>query len=130
MATTNLHDEHGERINVAADWLIDRMDEWRIGMLPSYQRMCQAIRDNAQSIRNLNRPGNTNGAVDVGILTLVDRIGALLYDDYFVTVTGKTRIQLARYKVNTIRGAAKDRHDTREPQTQAEPERERMANRA
>ena len=121
---TNLFDENGERINTAADWLISRMEEWAIGMLPSYQRLCQQVSDNAKSIRNLNLPGSTNGAVDVGILTLADRIGGILYDDYFETVTGKVRIQLARYKVNVIRGAAYARHQTRE-QAQAQPERER-----
>ena len=123
MATTSMFDENGERINVAADWLIDRMDEWRIGMLPSYQRLCQQVRDNAQSIRNLNRPGNTNGSTDVGILTLVDRIGGILYDDYFATVTGKTRLKQAHYRVNVIRGAAYARHQMRE-QAQAEPQQE------
>jgi len=118
---TSLHDENGERINAAADWLIDRMDEWRIGMLPSYQRLCQSVRDNAQSIRNLNRPGgNTNGSTDVGILTLVDRIGGILYDDYFATVTGKLRCKQAHYRVNVIRGAAFARHQTRE-QAQVQP---------
>ena len=119
---TSLYDLEGERINCAADWLIDHMDEWRIGKLPSYQRLCQAVRDNAQSIRNLNKPGNSNGSVDVGILTLADRIGAILHDDYFATVTGHTRLQLARYKVNVIRGAAYDRHQAREGKpAQAEP---------
>lgn len=115
MATTSLHDEHGDRINCAADWLINRMEEWQIGKLPSYQRLCQAIADNAKSIRNLNRPGqNTNGSTDVGILTLADRIGGLLHDDYFCTVTGDYRVRLARYRLNVIRGAAFSRHGERQ----------------
>lgn len=113
---TSLYDEHGDRINCAADWLITHMDEWRIGMLPSYQRLCQQVSDNARSIRNLNKPGNNNGSVDVGILTLVDRIGAIMRDSYFEDVTGQQRLKLARYKVNIIRGAAFARHNQRNPE--------------
>lgn len=123
MATSSLHDEYGDKINCAADWLIDRMEDWALGKLPSYQRLCRAIADNAKSIRNLNRPGqNTNGSTDVGILTLMDRIGGLLHDDYFVTVTGDFRTTQARYRVNVIRGAAFARQQQREhgqPEQQA-----------
>ena len=108
---TSIHDQEGDRINVAANWLIDRVDEWAIGKLPSYQKLCRQIADNAQSIINLNRPG-VNGASDVGILTLIDRIGAILRDDYFCAVTGATRLQLARHKVTIIRGAAGARLDS------------------
>ena len=115
---TSIHDQEGDRINCAANWLIDHAADWSIGKLPSYQRLCKQVSDNAQSIINLNRPG-VNGASDVGILTLVDRIGAILHDDYFCAVTGVTRLQLARHKVTVIRGAVGARLDRHAQPVQA-----------
>lgn len=122
MTTTNVYDPEGERINCAADWLIDAMEDWSIGMLPSYQKMCKHIADNAYSIRKLNVPG-CGAPADDGILTLVDRIGGILYDDYFQVVTGRHRCAEVRHRVGVIRGAVMDRGKPRGQQRAETPTR-------